>query len=78
MVLFFAANWSEECQLMTNVIGELSKDETFRNLVRFLEIEAEDNEDLSIKYGIEAVPSFIFLRVFEFKNIFCIKTKNLN
>ncbi len=48
---------------MSNVIGEFNKDDTYRNLVRFLEIEAEDNEDLSIKYGIEAVPSFVFLRV---------------
>jgi thioredoxin-related protein len=48
---------------MSNVIVELGKDDAHRNLVRFLEIEAEDNEELSIKYGVEAVPTFVFLKV---------------
>ena len=62
VVLFFAANWSEECKVMSDIIQELGKDEANRNLVRFLEIEAEDNEELSLKYGIEAVPSFVFIK----------------
>lgn len=62
VVLFFSANWSDECKLMSNVISELAKDEKNRNAVRFLEIEAEDNEELSIKYGVEAVPSFVFIK----------------
>jgi hypothetical protein len=62
-VLFFGANWSDECKLMSGVLEELVKDDKNEKMIRFLEIEAEDNEDLSIKYAIEAVPSFVFLRV---------------
>ena len=63
VVLYFAAHWSDECKLMSEVIKELGKDEkNHGGLARFLEIEAEDNEELSIKYGVEAVPSFVFLK----------------
>jgi hypothetical protein len=48
---------------MSGVLEELVKDDKNEKMIRFLEIEAEDNEDLSIKYAIEAVPSFVFLRV---------------
>ena len=48
---------------MLDIIGLLSKDEKNKNCVRFLEIEAEEYEDLSMKYEIEVVPTFIFLKV---------------
>ena len=62
-MLFFAAEWSDESKLMQDVVDELIKNETYQNNVRFLQIEAEQFEDLSIKYNVEVVPSFIFLKV---------------
>ncbi|CAF0709640.1 unnamed protein product [Brachionus calyciflorus] len=62
VVLFFAANWSDESKLMNNVLQELSKDERNKNVLRVLEVEAEDFEEISIKYGIEAVPTFVLIK----------------
>ena len=68
-MLCFAANWSDESKHMLEVVGLLSQDEKNKSLLRFLEIEAEDYEDLSIKYGVEVVPTFIFIKVEYLKNI---------
>jgi len=62
-VLFFAADWSDESKLMQDVVEELIKNEKYQSTVRFLQIEAEKFEDISIKYNVEVVPSFIFLKV---------------
>jgi thioredoxin-related protein len=62
-VLCFAANWSDESKHMLEIVSLLSQEEKNKSLIRFLEIEAEDYEDLSVKYGIEVVPTFIFIKV---------------
>jgi Grx4 family monothiol glutaredoxin len=61
-VAFFSASWSEESKVMSNVVDELVKDHKYNKSTRFLKIEAENFEDLCIKYGIDAVPSFLFLK----------------
>jgi hypothetical protein len=63
VVLFFSANWSDESKLMQTIVQELAKDEKHKQSVRFLEIEAEDYEQLSINYAVEAVPTFVFIKV---------------
>lgn len=60
--MFFSAEWSDESKLMENVVNELVKDDKYRNSARFLQIEAENFEDLAIRYNVEAVPTFVFLR----------------
>lgn len=62
-MLFFAAEWSDESRLMQDVVNELIKNEKYQNTVRFIHIEAEQFEELSIRYDVEVVPSFIFLKV---------------
>ena len=62
-MLCFAANWSDESKHMLEIVSLLSQEEKNKSLLRFLEIEAEDYEDLSVKYGIEVVPTFIFTKV---------------
>jgi thioredoxin-like negative regulator of GroEL len=63
VVLFFSANWSEECKQMLEVFNELSKDKKITEKLRVLEIEAEEHEDITLKYGIDVVPSFVFVNV---------------
>jgi thioredoxin-like negative regulator of GroEL len=65
VVVFFSAGWSEECKYMTGFFNELAKDKKISSSLRVLEVEAEDYEDISMTYGIEAVPSFLFLKVLE-------------
>jgi thiol-disulfide isomerase/thioredoxin len=62
IVVFFAAEWSDESKLMENVINELAKDEKFKNIVRILQVEAEIHENISIRYNVEVVPTFVFLQ----------------
>ena len=52
---------------MQDVVNELVKDHKYKNAVRILQIEAELFEDLAIRYNVEVVPTFVFLRV---KNTF--------
>ncbi len=45
---------------MSDVVNELAKNN--QSSFRILEIEAENFEELSLKHGVESVPTFIFLR----------------
>lgn len=61
MVVHFSATWAPQCQQMNDVMAELAKDTQFSN-VKFVKLEAEDLPEVSEKYGISAVPTFIFLK----------------
>lgn len=62
VILFFSAEWSDESKLMSDVVTELMKVEKISKCTKFVKIEAEDFEDISMNYDIEAVPTFVFLR----------------
>ena len=59
VVVHFWAPWAEQCKQMDDVMLELAKQNP--NVV-FLSLEAEDIPDVSVSFGIEAVPTFIFLK----------------
>ena len=59
-VLNFWAPWAEPCTQMNAVTKELSDKYP---AVLFLNIEAESLPDISETFDIEAVPSFVLLRV---------------
>ena len=63
VILYFTANWSDECKLIDNVFDEMSKDQKYLNSLRVLSIEAEEFEDVSLNHGIESVPAFVFIKV---------------
>ena len=62
-MLFFTANWSDECKMMSDVVTLVAQDEKYKPVLRFLEIEAEDYEQQSVSYAVEAVPTFVFIKV---------------
>jgi thioredoxin-like negative regulator of GroEL len=65
-LLYFWAPWAEPCKQMTEVVTELSK--KYPKLLS-LQIEAEEQNEISESFDIESVPTFIILRVrrmFEF------------
>lgn len=63
VILYFAAEWSDECKLVNNVFDELSKNQKYASTLRILYVEAEEHEQVSLDYGIEGVPTFTFIRV---------------
>lgn len=62
-MLFFSAEWSEESKLMSEVVVELLKSEKVTHSTKFLQLEAEEYEEISMNYDVEAVPTFVFIRV---------------
>ena len=64
-LLFFWAPWAEPCKQMAEVVTELSK--KYPKMLS-LQIEAEEQNEISESFEIESVPTFIILRVrmFEF------------
>lgn len=63
VVLFFSAEWSDESKLMGEVVMELLKSEKVTRTAKFLQLEAEEYEEISMNYDVEAVPTFVFIRV---------------
>ena len=54
---------------MSDVVNELIKEDKFKNCaVQFVQIEAEDFEKISLDYSVEAVPTFVFIKVLTKKN----------
>ena len=47
---------------MSDIINELGKDAKVQAQAKFLVIEAEDHEEVTIKYEVDAVPSFVFIK----------------
>lgn len=58
-LLYFWAPWAEPCKQMTEVVTELSK--KYPKLLS-LQIEAEEQNEISESFDIESVPTFIILR----------------
>ncbi|XP_069140493.1 glutaredoxin-3-like [Argopecten irradians] len=61
VVVHFSAQWAPQCKQMNEVLEELSKD-TQGAISQFFKLEAEDLPELSEKYEIVAVPTFIFFK----------------
>jgi len=57
-VAHFAAAWAPQCRQMAEVIEELGRDPALAT-VAFVELEAEDVPELSLKHAVAAVPTFI-------------------
>lgn len=60
-VIHFWAEWAPQCQQMEDVIMELMKDGSMKNII-FAKITAEDLPDITTKCAVESVPTFLFIR----------------
>lgn len=59
----FYAGWSEASQHMSTVFEQLAK--KYSNQ-RFLKVEAEEVEDITEKYEVNRVPTFLLFKVLQF------------
>ncbi|XP_071536791.1 glutaredoxin 3 [Panulirus ornatus] len=60
-VAHFMADWAPQCGQMNDVISELSKQPELKDVI-FGIVVAEDLSEVSMKYNISAVPTFVLLR----------------
>jgi thioredoxin 1 len=65
IVVDIYASWCGPCQQMTPIFDDLEKE--LGNEYKFAKINVDDARDLSIKFGITSVPTFLFLNHGEVK-----------
>ncbi|PSN36174.1 Glutaredoxin-3 [Blattella germanica] len=61
VVVHFYADWAAQCGPMNEVLEELDKQTDLKG-VKFAKCVAEDFPELSMKYNVTAVPTFLLLR----------------
>ncbi|GFQ82605.1 glutaredoxin 3 [Trichonephila clavata] len=61
VILYFYIDDSAECNQMSEIINELSKNEENKNAA-FIKVNASKDEEIGKKYNVTSVPAFIFLR----------------
>ncbi len=60
VVIDVYASWCGPCQQMEPVFDELEKE--LRDSYKFVKLNVDEGRDLSIKYGVSSVPTFIFIK----------------
>jgi len=66
IVLDVFASWCGPCQQMMPIFKELEKE--LGTTYKFAELNVDDARDISIKYGVTSVPTFIFIKNNEVKS----------
>jgi len=65
IILDVYAPWCGPCQTMTPIIDELEKE--LGDKYKFAKINVDEARELSIKYGVTTVPTFVFIKDKEVK-----------
>ncbi len=60
IILDIFASWCGPCQQMKPIFEELEKE--LGEAYKFAELNVDDARDISIKYGVTSVPTFIFIK----------------
>ncbi|XP_074640333.1 glutaredoxin 3-like [Tubulanus polymorphus] len=61
IVVHFQASFATQCTQMNEVMQELAKDTQYIN-VKFVKVDAESIPEISERFSVEAVPTFIFIK----------------
>jgi len=64
VVIDFSATWCGPCKQISPFYKELSESEDFANVV-FLKVDVDENPETAAKYGVSAMPTFIFIKAGE-------------
>jgi len=65
VILDIYAPWCGPCQHMMPIVDELEKE--LSDLYKFAKINVDEARELSIKYGVSSVPTFVFIKDNEVK-----------
>lgn len=55
-----SATWCMPCKIYSKTFNEVKNEERFKDII-FEELDAEENEDIAIKYGVKSIPTTIML-----------------
>ena len=60
VVVDFWAEWCAPCKLLAPVIDELA--EEYNGKVKFCKLDVDNNQQISMKYGIRSIPTLIVFK----------------
>lgn len=60
VVVDFFATWCGPCKMIEPFIKNQS--EIYKDVVVFLKVDVDDNEDISSRYDIQCMPTFVFIK----------------
>lgn len=60
LALYFHASWAPQCKQVDDLMPDLAKDKDLA-LTSFYKVDAEQAQDVSLKYGVSSVPTFVIL-----------------
>lgn len=60
VVVDFSATWCGPCRMLAPVLDELSAE--YRDRIRFVKADIDDEPELAARFGVAAVPTLIFLK----------------
>lgn len=58
-ILKFTADWCAPCKAIQPILDELAKE--YEDKVDFYKIDTEDQQELSMMFGIRSIPSMLFI-----------------
>lgn len=60
VLIDFFATWCGPCKMLSPIISEIANE--YSDKVKVCKINVDENQELSLKYGITSVPTLIFLK----------------
>lgn len=60
VILEFGAEWCGNCRIMAPIVNDISA--LYRNRIKVIKLDIDQNKHLAAKYGIQAKPTFLFIK----------------
>lgn len=58
----FYADWCGPCKFTTPIIEELSESAEYKDVVKFVKIDVDQNQDLAGQYNVFSIPTFLTVK----------------